>query len=112
MTAPKKPEDRLIPYPNRRARPGLKTAARIAALRHGDKMFFWNCPRHGMAPFSTAGSGTCRHCIAARQRGRYQREKLKREAAEGLPPKEGGVVRDAEVLLETLLTESDPTESA
>ena len=77
MTAPKNPEDRLISYPTKRAKPGLKTAARTAALKRGDKVFYWNCPRHGMAPFSTAGSGTCRHCIAEGQKGRYQQEKLR-----------------------------------
>ncbi len=61
----KAPEDLLISYPTRRASPGVKAKARDTAIEAGHKSFYWNCPRHGMTVFSTAGAGVCRCCIAA-----------------------------------------------
>ncbi|MEM5387636.1 hypothetical protein VSR68_29110 [Paraburkholderia phymatum] len=75
MTAPKKPEDRLIAYPTTRAKQGMKTKARETARAAGLKSFYWKCPKHGMTPFSTAGSGTCRRCIAEAQRAAKLRTK-------------------------------------
>src|SRR5258708_26846825 len=68
MTKPKDPQDRLIPYPTKRAKPGTKAKARAAAIATGQKTFYWHCPRHGMSVFSTAGTGTCRYCIAEAQK--------------------------------------------
>jgi uncharacterized Zn finger protein (UPF0148 family) len=68
MTTPKKdPQDLLISYPTRRASPGVKAKARDTAIAAGHKSFYWNCPRHGMTLFSTAGAGVCRCCIADAQ---------------------------------------------
>ena len=68
MTKPKDPQDRRIPYPTKRAEPGTKAKARAVAVATGQKTFHWFCPRHGMSVFSTAGTGTCRCCIAETQK--------------------------------------------
>lgn len=68
MTKPKDPQDRLIPYPTKRAKPGTKAKARAMAVAAAQKTFYWYCPRHGMSVFSTAGTGTCRCCMAETQK--------------------------------------------
>ena len=69
----KDPSDLQIKYPTRRAKPGQKAAARANAYAAGVKTFQWHCPTHGMALFSTAGSGSCRQCLAAARRKVKQR---------------------------------------
>jgi uncharacterized Zn finger protein (UPF0148 family) len=71
----KNPEDLLIDYPSKRARPGTRTTAQRAASLAGHKTFAWHCPTHGQALFSTSGSGTCRQCIADAQRASRARLK-------------------------------------
>jgi hypothetical protein len=68
MTKPKDPQARRIPYPTKRAKPGTKAKARAVAVAAGQKTFYWFCPRHGMSVFSTAGTGTCRCCMAETQK--------------------------------------------
>lgn len=69
----KEPSDLRINYPSNRAKPGQKAKARSTALAASQKTFRWHCPAHGMALFSTAGSGACRQCLAATQRATKQR---------------------------------------
>jgi len=75
----KEPSDLLISYPTKRASPGVKAKARDTAIEAGQKSFYWNCPRHGMTVFSTAGAGVCRCCIAdAQQKSRDHRNAAQR----------------------------------
>jgi uncharacterized Zn finger protein (UPF0148 family) len=75
----KDPNDLLISYPTKRASPGVKAKARDKAIEAGEKSFYWNCPRHGMTVFSTAGAGVCRCCIAdAQQKSRDHRNAAQR----------------------------------
>lgn len=71
----KEPSDLQINYPANRATPGHKAKARATARMADQKTFVWHCPSHGMAMFSTAGSGTCRQCLAAAQRNTKTRKR-------------------------------------
>jgi hypothetical protein len=77
---PKAPQDKIRAYPGNRAKPGTKAKARTEARQSGEKTFNWHCPTHGMAVFSTAGTGTCRQCVAHAQRAAKHRTEAAKPA--------------------------------